>query len=115
MKIEPPLSDRTSIEPIFTFNANVADKSTGRSARGIVSGLSLDGCLFQSPHLFSIGTILRLEFILSGHRVEVSAIVRQASPANSLSLEFFALDSAESLQTLQAWLAKNCIPLPSKT
>ena len=104
MKIEPSLPDHHSFAPIFTFNANVVDKSSGQIAKGIVSGLSLDGCLFQSPNLFSLGSILRLQFALYSRCVEISAIVREVSPARSLRLEFFALDSAESLQALQQWL-----------
>lgn len=112
MKIEPS-SSHLSVKPIFTFNATLVDKSSRQSAKGIVSGLTLDGCLFQCAVLFSVGTILRLEFMLSGHRVEVSVVVRQISPAKSLQLEFFALDSAESMHRLQTWLAANSLPSPS--
>lgn len=108
MKIEP-FSRTVSVDPIFTFNATVVDKTSGQAAKGIVSGLTLDGCLFQSPVPLSIGTILRLQFLLNGHPVEVSAIVRDISPAGSAQLEFFALDSAESLRCLQNWLALNSL------
>ncbi len=108
MKTEP-FSQSPSVDPIFTFNATVLDKSSGQAGKGIVSGLTLDGCLFQSPLPFPIGTILRLQFLLTGHPVEVSAIVRHASPVGSMQLEFFALDSAESLRCLQNWLTSNSL------
>ncbi len=115
MKIEPPLPDHPFFEPIFTFNACVVDKASGQSANGILSGLSLDGCLFQSPSFFSPGSILRLQFFLNSHCVEVSAVVRDVTPARSLRLEFFALDSADSLQALQQWLTSQSTSLERKT
>jgi len=114
MKTESPQSGDLPREPFFTFDAKAADNITGQLAQGIVSGLNLDGCLFQSPHLFSIGTILLLKFLLSGRPIEISAIVRRASPDRSLQLEFFAFDSAQSLQYLQDWLAANSFPRSSE-
>jgi len=110
MTSESPHSNSFSSQPFLAFKAAACDKRAGQRVEGIVSGLTLDGCLFQSPYLFALGTILRLEFSLSGRRIEISGVVRDSNPARSLRLEFFALDSRESLQYLQHWLAAKSIP-----